>query len=86
MLEASFDARSRNASISGAYQYDTGQRIRIRGLPSPDELLEADELLSGKSVTVQAQYGYDSDSQSEPREAVYDANEDAWISTVFTNF
>ena len=42
MIDASFDRHSRSAAVSGIYQYDTGQRMRLRGLPSPEELLEKD--------------------------------------------
>lgn len=83
MLEASFNAgRSRSAAISGAYQYDTGQRIKMRGLPPPQELSEMDELLSGDAVTVQAQYAYAGDSQSEPRLCTYDEADDCWVAEV----
>lgn len=56
MIDAIFDRHSRSAAVSGVYQYDTGQRLRLRGLPSPDEMLERDTLLSGEEVTVQAQF------------------------------
>lgn len=83
MLEASFDAqRSRGASISGAYQYDTGQRIRMYGLPTPEEFADMDESLNGEAVTVQAQYGYSGDSQSEPRLAQYEEDTGAWLAEV----
>ena len=39
MIEANFESRThKNAAIAGVYQYDTGQRLRMRGLPTPDEL------------------------------------------------
>ncbi len=79
MIDASFDRRSRSAAVSGIYQYDTGQRMRLRGLPSPEELLEKDALLSGEAVTVQAQFGYDGDSQTEPRLAAWDEDMQAWL-------
>lgn len=83
MLEASFDAgRSRGASISGAYQYDTGQRIRMHGLPTPEDLAQMDDFLSGDMVTVQAQYAYRGDSQSEPRLCQYDEENDCWLAEV----
>lgn len=72
MIDASFDRHSRSAAVSGIYQYDTGQRMRLRGLPSPEELLERDTMLSGDAVTVQAQFGYEGDSQTEPRLAAWD--------------
>ena len=38
MIEANFESRThKNAAIAGVYQYDTGQRLRMRGLPTPDE-------------------------------------------------
>ena len=40
MIEASFDAQGRSAAAAGAYQYDTGQRVRLHGLPSPEELAQ----------------------------------------------
>lgn len=79
MIDASFDRHSRSAAVSGAYQYDTGQRMRLRGLPSPEELLEKDALLSGDAVTVQAQFAYEGDSQTEPRLAAWDEDLQSWL-------
>lgn len=80
MIEASFEqGRGRSAAVSGAYQYDTGQRLRLRGLPSPDEMLERDALLSGEEATVQAQFAYEGDSQTEPRLAAWDDELLAWL-------
>ena len=79
MIDAIFDRHSRSAAVSGVYQYDTGQRLRLRGLPSPDEMLERDTLLSGEAVTVQAQFGYEGDSQTEPRLAAWDDDLQAWL-------
>ena len=79
MIDAIFDRHSRSAAVSGVYQYDTGQRLRLRGLPSPDEMLERDTLLSGEAVTVQAQFGYEGDSQTEPRLAAWDEDLYAWL-------
>ena len=79
MIDASFDRHSRSAAVSGIYQYDTGQRMRLRGLPSPEELLEKDALLSGEAVTVQAQFAYEGDSQTEPRLAAWDEDMQAWL-------
>lgn len=79
MIDAIFDRHSRSAAVSGVYQYDTGQRLRLRGLPSPEELLEKDALLSGDAVTVQAQFAYEGDSQTEPRLAAWDDDLQAWL-------
>ena len=79
MIDAIFDRHSRSAAVSGIYQYDTGQRMRLRGLPSPEELLERDTMLSGDAVTVQAQFGYEGDSQTEPRLAAWDDDLYAWL-------
>lgn len=79
MIDAIFDRHSRSAAVSGVYQYDTGQRLRLRGLPSPEEMLERDTLLSGEAVTVQAQFGYEGDSQTEPRLAAWDDDLYAWL-------
>ncbi|MBP3655118.1 MAG: hypothetical protein J6K32_00300 [Clostridia bacterium] len=83
MITASFDASpARSASACGAYQYDTGQRLRLCGLPSPEELSRLDDFLSGDTVTVQAQYSYHGDSQSESRLALYSEEEGAWLAEV----
>ena len=83
MIEASFEAqRGRGAMVSGAYQYDSGQRLRMYGLPSPEELAQMDELLSGEEVTVQAQYSFKGDTQSEMRVAFYEPDLAAWIAEI----
>lgn len=83
MIEASFDGLiERSAAVSGAYQYDTGQRLRMHGLPSPQELAMRDDFLSGDTVTVQAQYAYAGDSQTETRLAAYDEREGVWTAAV----
>lgn len=82
MIEASFDRAGRSAAVSGVYQYDTGQRLRMNGLPSPEEFLKRDELLSGESVAVQAHFGYEGDSQTESRLAQWDEARRVWIAEV----
>lgn len=83
MIEASFQPdRGRETAVSGAYQYDTGQRLRMTGLPSPQELAGRDDLLSGGEVTVQAQYSFKGDSQAEMRVAEYDEETAAWIADI----
>lgn len=83
MIEASFNPSKTNAaSVAGAVQYDTGQRLRLRGLPTPWELAERDDFLSGDVVTVQVQFAYKGDSQTESRLAVYEEDEDAWLVAV----
>lgn len=68
--------------VAGAYQYDTGQRLRLRGLPAPFELAEKDDFVSGDVVTVQVQFAYEGDSQTESRLATYEEDEDAWLVAV----
>lgn len=83
MIHASFESeRRRNASVSGAYQYDTGQRIRMIGLPTPEELAQMDDFLDGDVVTVQAQFSYKGDSQSESRLARFVDEYGAWEADV----
>lgn len=83
MIHASFDDRShKSAAIGGIYQYDTGQRLRMHGLPTPQELAERDDFLSGDTVTVQAQYGYIGDSQTETRLASYDEESGCWTADI----
>lgn len=82
MIDASFSRTGRSATVNGAYQYDTGQRLRMYGLPSPDELSERDDFLSGDVVTVQAQYSFDGDAQTESRIAVWDEFEGAWTAAI----
>ena len=79
MIEASFEQKThKSAAIGGIYQYDTGQRLRMRGLPTPQELAGMDDFLAGDSVTVQAQYGYIGDAQTETRLAGYNAEAGCW--------
>ena len=83
MIEANFELRTHtSAAIAGIYQYDTGQRLRMRGLPTPDELAEMDDFLTGDVVTVQAQYGYAGDSQTETRIASYDEETGCWTADI----
>lgn len=83
MIEASFNPEKTNqASVSGAAQYDSGQRLFMRGLPTPEELAERDDFLSGDVVSVQVQYAYKGDSQSESRVATYDEENDVWVASV----
>ena len=79
MIEASFDRMSRSAAVSGVYQYDTGQRLRLSGLPSPDELGEADDFLAGDLVAVQAHFGYEGDEQTQMRLAQWDDDRGCWM-------
>ena len=83
MLEAHFDPQvSHSADVTGATQYDSGQRLRIYGLPTPQELLDADDLLSGETVSVQVQFAYKGDSQSETRPAEYDEQSGCYLCEV----
>ena len=83
MLEAHFDPQaSHSADVTGATQYDSGQRLRIYGLPTPQELLDTDELLSGETVSVQVQFAYKGDSQSETRPAEYDEQAGCYLCEV----
>lgn len=83
MIEANFESKThKSAAIAGIYQYDTGQRLRMRGLPTPDELAEMDDFLTGDVVTVQAQYGYAGDSQTETRIASYDEETGCWTADI----
>ncbi|MBR4039418.1 MAG: hypothetical protein IKJ11_04885 [Clostridia bacterium] len=83
MIEASFDSdRDRQALASGAYQYDTGQRLRMHGLPSPQELAEADDFLSGNIVTVQVHYGFKGESQTETRLALWDEQAGCYLAAI----
>lgn len=82
MIEASFDRLSRAAAISGAYQYDTGQRLRLSGLPSPEEMSGMDDLLSGNLVTVQVHYSYEGDGQTEIVLAQWDEWCAAWLADI----
>lgn len=79
MIEASFSRSSRMAAVSGVYQYDTGQRLRMHGLPSPDELLAGDDLLSGTGVTVQVHFSHEGDAQTEMRLAQWDDDRWCWV-------
>lgn len=79
MIEASFDRNSQQAAVSGVYQYDTGQRLRFSGLPSPYEMGEADDFLSGDLAAVQAHFSYESDEQTTMRLVQWDEDRYCWM-------
>lgn len=80
MINASFDAaRGRQAAISRVYQYDTGQRLRLHGLPSQGEMTDMDELLYDPErfggnrpvvASVLVQYGYEWSERTEDYAAI----------------
>ena len=78
MINASFDKLSKQAAIDGVYQYDTGQRLRLSGLPSPEELSEEDDFLSGDLAAVQVHFGYLGDTQAEMRLAEWNEERKVW--------
>lgn len=83
MIEASFDRDAGSSAVAlGAYQYDTGQRLRMHGLPSPEELAEGDAFLSGDAVTVQVHYGMKGDSQTQARLAVWNEEERCYVASI----
>lgn len=82
MIQASFGRNNRAASIAGAYQYDTGQRLVMHGLPGPQELSAQDDFLSGDLAAVEAHFSRAGDSQSEMRLAIWDAQRGAWTAAV----
>ena len=82
MIEANFDRNGCAAAVSGVYQYDTGQRLRLSGLPSPDEMGEADDFLSGDLATVQVHFGYEGDEQTSMRLAQWDDDRWCWMTDV----
>lgn len=83
MIEAYFDSQmGRKALITGAYQYDTGQRLRLSGLPSPDELAEMDDFLSGDLVTVSVQYSRVGDTQGHTSLAIWDEDRYVWLANI----
>jgi len=83
MIEASFErGTQRSTAASDAYQYDTGQRLRMHGLPSPEDLAGRDEFLSGDMVTMQVHFGLKGDSQTQARLARWDEESLCWITVV----
>lgn len=70
------------AAICGASQYDTGQRLRLHGIPSPQELGEMDDLLSGELVSVQVQYSCTGDAQTQMRLAEWDGLRGVWMAAI----
>lgn len=80
MIDASFGTKSREATVSGAYQYDVGQRLRLTGLPSEEELKAQDELISENGViNVTAQFAFRGDDQTEERSAFWNEEEQVWV-------
>lgn len=83
MIEASFEfEKSNKAAAHGAYQYDTGQRLRMHGLPTPEEMAQEDDFLSGSTVAVQVQYGFLGDEQTETRLAQYEEERKTWLAEI----
>ena len=86
MIDAVFDRMSRTAAISGVYQYDTGQRLIMHGLPTPEELGEEDDLLSGDLATVQTHFAYDGEAQSVSCLTRWDDDRMAWVAVIPDEF
>lgn len=65
MIDAHFDpTRSRGAAISGVYQFDTGQRLRLLGLPSKEELGNTGDLVGGiEEPSVSVHFCYEGDTE-----------------------
>ena len=83
MIEASFEkSGQRSAAVSGAYQYDTGQRLKIYGLPSPQELAREDDFLSGDMVTMQVHFGLKGDAQTQARLALWEEESRCWLTAI----
>lgn len=80
MIEGYFGGGT--AAICGAHQYDTGQRLILHGVPSPQELGEADDFLSGDLVSVQVQYGYTGQTQTQMRLAEWNEIRGAWMASI----
>lgn len=82
MIEAFFDRNGRSALITGAYQYDKGQRLKLIGLPAPEELAEMDDMLSGEEVTVSVHYSRPGDPQAVATLAIYDEYRGEWLASI----
>ena len=80
MIEGYFGGGT--AAICGAHQYDTGQRLILHGVPSPQGLGEADDFLSGDLVSVQVQYGYMGEAQTQMRLAEWNEMRGAWMAPI----
>ena len=81
MINAYFDtAQSRATAISGVYQYDTGQRLRLLGLPSKGEIGLTDELIGTEmeEPAVQVHFGYEGDPEVVVGVANTVPGDDAW--------
>lgn len=82
MIEASFGGTSRAASIAGAYQYDTGQRLVMHGLPTPQAFSAADDFLSGSLAAVEVHFSRPGDSQAQMRLAIWNEARGVWLCAV----
>lgn len=92
MIDAYFDTKAdRQAAVSGVYQYDTGQRLRLRGLPSQREISGIDNYIDTiydgqgnvipeeeRVAMVEAHYSRLGDMQAETRLAVWDIDNQLW--------
>ena len=82
MIQASFGRTTRAASIAGAYQYDTGQRLAMHGLPAPEAFSAEDDFLSGDLAVVEVHFSRAGDSQAEMRLGIWDADRQIWLAAV----
>lgn len=96
MIDVHFDLTgSRAATVSGVYQYDTGQRLRLRGLPSQRELSGIDNYIdtlyddagniipeSERIPVVEVHFAHDGDTQAETRLGVWDIDGQYWTADV----
>ena len=92
MIDAYFDTKAdRQAAVSGVYQYDTGQRLRLRGLPSQREISGIDNYIDTlydedgnlipeeeRVAMVEAHYSRPGDMQAETRLAIWDVDNQLW--------
>lgn len=73
MIDVIFNTEvSNTAAVSGAWQFDKGQKMRILGLMSPQDFLRAEGYDSDDLFTMQVQFAYVGDSQTQMRLALYD--------------
>lgn len=82
MIEAHFSKTQTQAAISGAYQYDTGQRLWLTGLPSPSEIERSGKMVEVGSATVQVHFSWTFEESAAISLAQWNSRYAAWVCSV----
>lgn len=78
MIDVTFNGT--DTVVSNVDQYDFGQRVRIHGLPSPQDFEEYDDFIPGQTeIILEVHYYLGTDSQAICYHAQWDEENDCWM-------